>query len=58
VLLSAAFAARQEFVRTTPYFVPGEALLAAMTSANSKDPPLRSAIAGAIHRREKQSVLV
>jgi hypothetical protein len=40
VLLSAAFAARHEFVQTTPYFVPGEAVLAALTSANPKDPPL------------------
>jgi cardiolipin synthase A/B len=29
VLLSAAFEARQELVLTTPYFVPGEAMIAA-----------------------------
>ena len=52
VLLSAAFAARQEFVLTTPYFVPGEAMLAALTSAKSKDPPMCLASAGAIHRGE------
>jgi cardiolipin synthase len=36
VLLSAAFAARQELVLTTPYFVPGEAMLAALTSAAAR----------------------
>jgi cardiolipin synthase len=36
VLLSAAFAARQELVLTTPYFVPGEAMLAALISAAAR----------------------
>jgi cardiolipin synthase len=36
VLLSAAFAARQELVLTTPYFVPGEAMLAALVSAAAR----------------------
>jgi cardiolipin synthase len=36
VLLSAAFAARQELVLTTPYFVPGEAMLAALASAAAR----------------------
>jgi cardiolipin synthase len=36
VLLSAVFAARQELVLTTPYFVPGEAMLAALISAAAR----------------------
>jgi cardiolipin synthase len=36
VLLSAAFAARQELVLTTPYFVPGEPMLAALISAAAR----------------------
>jgi cardiolipin synthase len=36
VLLSAAFAARQELVLTTPYFISGEAMLAALISAAAR----------------------
>jgi cardiolipin synthase len=36
VLLSATFAARQELVLTSPYFVPGEAMLAALISAAAR----------------------
>jgi cardiolipin synthase len=36
ILLSAAFAARQELVLTTPYFVPGEAMVAALISAAAR----------------------
>jgi hypothetical protein len=36
LLLSAAFAAREELVLTTPYFVAGEAMLAALASAAAR----------------------
>jgi cardiolipin synthase len=36
VLLSGAFAARRELVLTTPYFIPGEAMLAALVSAAAR----------------------
>jgi cardiolipin synthase len=36
VLFSAAFAARRELVVTTPYFIPGEAMLAALVAAAAR----------------------